>query len=529
MRPRSRAVAGQRRDRRGLIFAAILAVTLPTTGCASLFSSGPLAPNGLPRKEDALRRRLAAGDYGEALSALEPGGEIDPGDDLLALMYRGLVAHYGGRYEESSASLEQAEREAEDRYTKSLSRALLSLITSDRVLKYDPKPTERLLLHYYGALNYLRVGDMDEAAVEARRLTHLLDLFEEKPVGAEEGAVRGLMRYFAGAVFEASGEANDAEVAYRLARARGIRTVSAPPDAGADESIAGTGEVLVLVEKGFVAHRIEESLNIVLWPHELEVFQSGPEPLRLTTSTCVVEYALGDPAARPVVPAADVPAALRASVKRSRRPRGRERCLPWPPRQEVVGEEKDETHSAEETSSGGHAKSAEAEERRTRPYLLRIALPAYRRSGELHAPVHVVLDEGEPAPIAWSANLSDAVIAEFEAGAVPLLIKTLARTAVKYAVARKLEDEAREEDKTLGDIVGALADAGSALLERADTRAWHLLPDEIGVTRLRLPAGEHTLALRVGRVGTGSERRIALGPVEVRPGAVRIVSARVWR
>ena len=162
-----------------------------------------------------LRRMARDEAFTEALELTDPDDRGDIGDELLRLMHRGLLLHYAGLYEESNEVLQRAEAIIDDRYTKSVSLALLSIVTSDRALAWLPSETERLMVNYYGALNYLALGDSEEAAVEARRLSRLLALSEDEEHDADELAMRELLSYFAGTVFEASGNENDAAVSYR--------------------------------------------------------------------------------------------------------------------------------------------------------------------------------------------------------------------------------------------------------------------------------------------------------------------------
>ncbi|MYA70353.1 hypothetical protein F4Y19_09770, partial [Candidatus Poribacteria bacterium] len=83
----------------------------------------------------------------------------------------GLVAHYANHFAESSAALDIAGDIAEDRYTKSVSKELGSLVTSDKLRPYSATEYERLLSHYYRALNYAYLNQLDGALVECRRAT----------------------------------------------------------------------------------------------------------------------------------------------------------------------------------------------------------------------------------------------------------------------------------------------------------------------------------------------------------------------
>ena len=44
-----------------------------------------------------------------------------------------------------------------------------------------------------------------------------------------------------------------------------------------------------------------------------------------------------------------------------------------------------------------------------------------------------------------------------------------------------------------GEVAGTIANVGASLLERADIRSWHLLPQEITLMRVRASAGVHNL------------------------------------
>jgi hypothetical protein len=78
-----------------------------------------------------------------------------------------------------------------------------------------------------------------------------------------------------------------------------------------------------------------------------------------------------------------------------------------------------------------------------------------------------------------------------------------------------------------GDVAGRLAEVGAAFLERADVRSWHLLPQELVMMRIRVPAGPHLLHLDVG--DGANARQLNLGVVNVKPGVLTIIPARFWR
>jgi hypothetical protein len=85
-----------------------------------------------------------------------------------------------------------------------------------------------------------------------------------------------------------------------------------------------------------------------------------------------------------------------------------------------------------------------------------------------------------------------------------------------------------KKDAAAGQLVGFLANVGTLLTERADTRCWHLLPGTVSMARLRLPPGTHELTVELDH-GTGSERTLSLGTATVAAGRTTFVTHRIWR
>ncbi len=489
-----------RRTRRALVPVLLAALVGLAAGCVHLgglfAGTGPGAEGSWDAR---LRTALASGRHERALALVGPDS-ARAGDDLLRLQHEGLVAHYAGRWRRSSEALERAFALAEDRYTKSVSRALLSVVTSDRVLAYDPPHPERLLFHYYGALNYLRRGDPEEAAVEARRLGHLLGRSLDGDLPETPPGLGRTLSLFAAAVFEAAGLENEAAVARRRARAfgegdgaarprdggrappgpaaGGDRTARAPAaDSGQGSAPADSGDVVVMIERGFVAHREGEAATLFLLPGEVRRLRTIRRRAR----------------------AGGEDADLEEAVELARRVEGR-------------------------SFGRGHRRRGLADLEGD-PVLVRVAWPVYRESGRVSGAAALAVD-GEPAgggPAAARADLSAAVREAYEGRRALDIAKALLRAAAKEALARSVEDELSEEDETLGEIVGWTARIAGALVERADTRSWHLLPERLELHRLRLPAGTHRISART----PGGE--LAVDTVRVEPGRTEVVSARAWR
>ena len=495
----------------------VLALAGPGAACARLFGGYDLAPNGLTRQEERVRRLLADGRADSLHAALEAGRLTPPEDRLLADLYRGVAALYGGDPATSAALLDSAAYLADDRQTRSISRAAASFLSSDRTLEWIPSPTERLLVPYFAAHAWLARGDVEGAAVEARRLSALLEEEEDPP--AQGLPLRAALRYFAGAVFEAAGAHNDAGVAYRNAAAVSATVLpavdSAPP-------VPGQGEVLVVLERGFVAHRVERSFNVVLEAPEIHALTEGHAGQRLAAATLVAGWVLMD--------GMDGGQTRRGRALGTRRVRlaeaTRDACAAGvgsgvihPPGGDTA------RASTPADTCGAEGDGEGTEEESDTPYLLRVAWPAYVETPLPGGPgAATVQADGTPAVgVAGGGSVSASLTADFDRNKLELVARTLARAAAKAAVSRGVEKEMAEKDETAGAILGILTNVGTALLERADTRGWNLLPGQIGLARLRLPAGAHHL-----QVTLDGDRVLDLGTVEVTPGTVRIVPARAW-
>jgi uncharacterized protein len=116
--------------------------------------------------------------------------------------------------------------------------------------------------------------------------------------------------------------------------------------------------------------------------------------------------------------------------------------------------------------------------------------------------------------------VDDAASADERRDRLAMLARAAARAGAKYALAKAAKDGK-------GELAGTLANYGASLLERADVRSWHLLPQEIQLLRAKVPAGTHVARLQV--IEGGIARMIEIGSVAVRPGALTIETVRLWR
>jgi hypothetical protein len=483
----------------------ILLLAVSAAGCARVFGSYDIAPNGLARSEDRLRRMLVSGQADDAFARVTTG-ETAPADDVLRVLYEGVIAYHAGEYERSARLLDVAGELADDRITKSLSRSALSLISNDLVLPYEPGPTERVMIPWYGALARLRLGDVDGAAVEARRLSFLLQYFDGRDQLDNE--LNATLRYFAASVFALAGEHADADVAYRNAVALGS-TLPPPLVSSAD-----SGTVVVVLERGFVAHRAEQSLMVMLLPEEIDALSGGGDH-RFTSASDVAARVLSHAAhAMTYAPGDRIGALFVPAPEHTPRKRLRKK---------TVCTERD-VAPADSTKPAEKVKECREveEEVDDLPYLLKVAWPVYRADYRPRGTPRL-LCEHDTISFAGDADLSRAVVRDFERERTLLIARTIARGAAKAAISRGAERKLEEKSDVAGKIAGLLGNVGNVLLERADTRSWHLLPAGITLAHVRLPAGEHDIEIDLP--DTDSHHAAT---VTVRAGAITILPVRAW-
>jgi uncharacterized protein len=480
---------------RGLRRIAALVVGLSLTGCAAALGGYDLAPSGLTRDEDTFRRMLAAEAPTAYRSVLE--GRALPDDDLLRLLYAGIAGRYAGALEESSHLLDLASYMAEDRVTLSLSREALSLVTSDRALAWVPGATERLMIPYLAALNFLDAGDVDAAAVEARRIEALLDQLHDGTPPEERPANVQFLHYLAGAVFEAAGDWVAADVAYRRAGSLpGTPTMPWDRQEGVTDGVGAgvvdpgedSGDVIVLVERGFSPHRVEQSVIIVLPPRQVKMLTEGSAGERAVAAAAA--------AARILLTASM--AYGDGGYYRDHRYRTPLHLDPW----------RDEHEDSDEDDDGT-------------PYLLRVSWPVLYQD---RLPSHsmTVRAGGVSGAMVARLDVGDGVRRDFDGHRPTMLARTLARGVSKVALSAAVEQTVAKRDEDAGRLAGILTNLGTMATERADVRCWHLLPGEVAMVRLRLAAGTHEVVLDT------EDGAMHLGPVTVRPGRTTFLTTRLW-
>jgi hypothetical protein len=503
---------------------AALAIALALSACAgagayprmpapeSLPANSPLLSRTLGRTDAWLRHYVMEGHADSAVLLLDPASKVRPHDELVRHLQLGLVYHYAGKWEASNAAFEWAETEADQRWTKSLTQQAGQLLVNDAVVDYVPAAGEMALIPYYRMLNYLALGSTDGALVEARKASDWLARLGDRK---DPCVGDGFVHYLAGLAFRGAGERNDALVSYRnaersfsvcadrdAARAPewlGAELYRAAMDAGvrsvadsaasryrlatfARQPDASTGELVIFVENGWVAHRTSADVHVPIFPRDVEGVDDDDNESVLSAATRVVANVVGN---------------LQEQAY-------------W-------GEALDDRPDFQLAAAADGA------------YVMKLAWPESRLEASDAPQVRVVVDSQSVDAPPVVEDLSAAMFRRWQAQRPGVFTRMVARSIVKYMAAHSLETSTtKKHGETAGWIAGRLANVAANALERADTRSWSLLPDRISVARFTLPAGEHTVRLEVLDGGGGVARTVDLGRITLQPRGTLVLNRRVW-
>ena len=416
---------------------------------------------------------LEKGQPDDAYTYLQKHAPKNP--DIPYQFELGLVAHYANHFSESSAALDIAGDIAEDRYTKSVSKEVGSLVTSDKLRPYSATEYERLLSHYYRVLNYVYLNRLDGALVECRRATALINYFKGEDEKYDFFGT-GFLAYLSGMLFEATGEWNDALISYKQAaeyyqNAVKKTGVEMPPDIGnalvrltrklgftdefaryqnqygkPPEHPENYGELILFYESGYVPSKSQETLMF------------------------------------PILKKDDVED---------------EKFVPT-----LIGRE------------GMVFEDVELE------YLLRVSIPTIGSHRSRLAGIKITVGKDHQKVGILVEDVENIAIETFNAQRPMILFRTLLRGVGKYLLTR----QAKKQNEALGLITNL----AGVLTEQADTRSWQTLPNQIFMVRMPLPVGTHTLNLSF-LDANGQVCRSVPGPeIEIRPNQITFWNHRTY-
>ncbi|VUD59202.1 hypothetical protein TDB9533_02617 [Thalassocella blandensis] len=145
----------------------------------------------------------------------------------LYFLNKAMVLRHMGEYEQSTTAFEKAKAEIGRLSATSITESLAAYTVTEQFNSYQAPTYERLFVHIYQIMNYLALGNLEAARVEALQIDVALNRLTEVNLYQEAACAR----YITGLVFEANQEPDEAFIAYQQAFANYERgKVSVPRD-----------------------------------------------------------------------------------------------------------------------------------------------------------------------------------------------------------------------------------------------------------------------------------------------------------
>jgi hypothetical protein len=144
------------------------------------------------------------------------------------------------------------------------------------------------------------------------------------------------------------------------------------------------------------------------------------------------------------------------------------------------------------------------------PTIAPIRVPKLVERSNRISRVQVAVDGKEGGDTATLVDVGTVAMTHFEAEYPAIVGRAVARRVLKKAAVYAVKDNVSGgRPGPFADIALTLAGVAWEATEAPDTRCWGLLPDQIQVLRLELPAGEHVVSLRpadaTGPMGTDEQ------------------------
>lgn len=371
---------------------------------------------------------------------------------LLFLFNMGFINHMQQDFAESNKFFNEADLMIED-YKRKYGSEALALISNPEVKPYRAEDFEIVMIHYYKAINYLQLRDFDGALVEARRmnlkLNQLNDKYKDHKNRYQADAFAHIIM---GLAYEASGQLNDAFIAYRNAYEiytgeHGYFGLNVPNQLKDDllrtSYMLGFTNDLLRYEEAFgrkYKHQLPENGEVVFF------WQNGMGPVKDEFSINFIA---------------------------------------------VPGQAGYINFSNEELGVTFPFYIGDDPQKRNDLLALRVvrvAFPKYIERPNYYTDAWLSLD-GHKIALEKAEDINAIAFKTLEDRFLREMSSALLRLALKKVAEVKLAQE--------NEALGALATVANAVTEKADTRNWQTLPHSIHYARVPLKAGTNTLVLKM--------------------------------
>lgn len=442
------APVSDRRSIRSALNAVFVLVSLASLGACKTFADQTLRT----------RNALDAHDPQEALRASNAALHVRGADkipesleknDALLLLDRAMVLQALSKYQASSRDFEVADKALEILdFSRTPANEIARYLFTDTTGPYKARPYEKLMLNSLNMVNYLALGNLEGARVEARRFTVMRDFLKgEKGRNRSDVGRQGVVgSYLAGYTFEQSGNAEEALRYYDEALQSAELSSLAEP-------------VRRLMQRTGYRTPVLDSAS--------KRAESSPASAHAPDAELLILVSYGRV---PAMQARRVPIGLALSVAAA--------FLP-------VGMEKEALRLA------GQGLVTWVNYPELGPSVA-YPEPVVRIDGVVRT-FEPVADVDAIARQAWEQSKGRVMAAA--------VIRMVARGAIGAGVG--VATGKATDRSGLGVLAALVTQAGLAAADKPDTRSWATLPAHIGVVRTRVPAGTRRIEVQIaGRLYT---------------------------
>ncbi len=439
----------------------MLLMTMSLSGCRTYY-----------QRQQEFHSYFQSGNIEQAAKVLDNDRRADRRRTrLLHLMNQGVVYHMLGDYQKSNHFFEEAYMLGDD-YRKKYGDEALALLVNPMVTEYKGEPFELLMIHYYKAMNFIRLGDLDAALVECRRLNIALNALTDRYRSENRYRRDAFVHNLMGLIYDATGDYNNAFIAYRNAleiyeddyfRLFGL---AAPEQLKKDLLRAayrtGFRDQVRLYEERFDITYEPESTTVT---GDLVFFwQNGLGPVKDEKSILFTIVRGAGGAVHFVNEEEGMSFPVPASKKAS----------------DDLGDLR----------------------------VIRVAFPKYVERKPAYTSARLTSGQ-QQAQLCPGQDINAIAFQALEDRMLQETGSALLRLAIRQAAEQRI----RKEDETIGAIFGLVG----AIAEQADTRNWQTLPHSIHYTRMKLPPGTAKLSLELILPRGDTARTISL-ETEIYPG-----------
>jgi hypothetical protein len=385
------------------------------------------------------------------------------GDDALLVLDRASIQQSVKRWQLSTNDFQAADKAIDMLdLAHNAGDTIGEYVFSGSSGKYRAPPYEKLMINTLNMINYLELGDLNGARIEARRLAVLQRYFTDN-LHEGDNAILGLGGLLAGFTFEKSGDAGEALHWY-------------------DEAVGFSpypwlrGPLRTLMtQSSYTTPRLRDLVN-------------GPASGQAGGAPMENDVIGGDRPAPPGAPPAP-PGAARGDTGDVLVVVGYGRVPGKIPNRVPIGLAL--TLVAGDIEPG---KAAAANRLAAQGLVTWVNYPSLGPEHGGYALPEVAVD-GSFVQLTEAVDVTTQVREEWKKIEGKIILSAITRLIARVAVGQGIE-------KAGGNgVVGVLASLGAqatlTALDTPDTRSWETLPARVAVARFRLPVGDHPIELRV--------------------------------